>query len=250
MSLVENIKSLCDTKGISIPKLEKELEFGRGSIYNWEKSSPSIDKVKKVADYFNVSVDRVLYGYEASQFEQLVRFIMNKRTCEQFANDTGIALEVVEDIAMGLTTEQPTLEIVKKIASSNPVKLIVDDESLYRAAGYSKEDMDDFENKQYIRINKLIELFEECGFEVRIENENYYEKVYVDHDKHGTVLSVYLHEFIDRGESIIEELKHKYGNDDIETIAAHHDGEDWTEEELEDIERFKEFLKSKRKQQG
>jgi transcriptional regulator with XRE-family HTH domain len=33
---------------------------------------------------------------------------------------------------------------------------------------------------------------------------------------------------------------------DIETIAAHHDGDDWTEEELEEIERFKEFIRSKR----
>jgi transcriptional regulator with XRE-family HTH domain len=34
--------------------------------------------------------------------------------------------------------------------------------------------------------------------------------------------------------------------DPIETIAAHHDGEDWTEEELEDIEKFKEFVKMRR----
>ncbi|SFL39661.1 Helix-turn-helix [Gracilibacillus orientalis] len=35
-------------------------------------------------------------------------------------------------------------------------------------------------------------------------------------------------------------------NDDEDTIAAHHDGGDWTQEELEEIERFKEFLKNKR----
>lgn len=35
---------------------------------------------------------------------------------------------------------------------------------------------------------------------------------------------------------------------EIQTIAAHHDGEDWTEEELEEIERFKAFVKSKRGQ--
>lgn len=35
----------------------------------------------------------------------------------------------------------------------------------------------------------------------------------------------------------------------IETIAAHHDGEDWTEEELEDIERFKEFIRMKRERE-
>lgn len=37
--------------------------------------------------------------------------------------------------------------------------------------------------------------------------------------------------------------------DDIETIAAHHDGEDWTDEELEEIEKFKEFVRMKRSQQ-
>lgn len=35
---------------------------------------------------------------------------------------------------------------------------------------------------------------------------------------------------------------------DIETIAAHHDGDDWTDEELADIEKFKEFVKMRREQ--
>lgn len=30
------------------------------------------------------------------------------------------------------------------------------------------------------------------------------------------------------------------------TIAAHHDNEDWTEEELEEIEKFKDYVRSKR----
>ena len=33
---------------------------------------------------------------------------------------------------------------------------------------------------------------------------------------------------------------------ETETIAAHHDGDDWTEEELEDIESFKEYVRTKR----
>lgn len=44
----------------------------------------------------------------------------------------------------------------------------------------------------------------------------------------------------------VEEMENAV-NDDIQTIAAHHDGEDWTEEELAEIERFKEFLRMKRK---
>lgn len=37
---------------------------------------------------------------------------------------------------------------------------------------------------------------------------------------------------------------------EVNTIAAHHDGEEWTDEELDEIERFKEFVRMKRKQQG
>lgn len=32
----------------------------------------------------------------------------------------------------------------------------------------------------------------------------------------------------------------------VNTIAAHHDGEEWTEEELDEIEEFKKFVMSKR----
>ncbi len=57
MSIVENIKLLCTRADLSIPKLEKILGLSNGSIYNWDKNSPSVDKLIKVADYFNVTLD-------------------------------------------------------------------------------------------------------------------------------------------------------------------------------------------------
>jgi|HigsolmetaAR201D_1030396.scaffolds.fasta_scaffold62446_2 transcriptional regulator with XRE-family HTH domain len=48
--------------------------------------------------------------------------------------------------------------------------------------------------------------------------------------------------------SLDELLGISQNKDDIQTVAAHHEGEDWTEEELEEIERFKEFVRMKRKQ--
>jgi len=39
-------------------------------------------------------------------------------------------------------------------------------------------------------------------------------------------------------------IKNPYNH--IETIAAHHDSEEWTEKELEEIEKFKEFVRMKR----
>ena len=44
-----------------------------------------------------------------------------------------------------------------------------------------------------------------------------------------------------------EELeKMSFEDEDIDTIAAHHDGEDWSEEELDEIEEFKKYIRSKR----
>lgn len=58
MSILENIQQLCkEHNNMSVPKLEKELNFSRGAMYKWDTSSPSIDKLQKVADYFDVSVD-------------------------------------------------------------------------------------------------------------------------------------------------------------------------------------------------
>jgi transcriptional regulator with XRE-family HTH domain len=46
-----------------------------------------------------------------------------------------------------------------------------------------------------------------------------------------------------------EDFSDTYGSENI-TVAAHHDGEDWTEEELAEIERFKEFVRMKREQRS
>lgn len=59
--LYDRIKKLCAKRKITISKLESELGFGSSSIKKWEKtSSPSIDKILKVANYFDVSIDYLL----------------------------------------------------------------------------------------------------------------------------------------------------------------------------------------------
>lgn len=59
--LYQRIKELCSEKGISINKLEIDLGVGVSSIQKWKGTySPSVDKVIKVAAYFDVSVDYLL----------------------------------------------------------------------------------------------------------------------------------------------------------------------------------------------
>lgn len=58
--VLTNIKQLCISTGITVAKLEKALRLGNGTIHKWGKSSPGVDKLEKVADYFSVSVDFII----------------------------------------------------------------------------------------------------------------------------------------------------------------------------------------------
>lgn len=55
-----NISKLCKKNNISIAKLERETGLGNATVRNWSISSPTVDKLKLVADYFGVSVDDLL----------------------------------------------------------------------------------------------------------------------------------------------------------------------------------------------
>lgn len=60
MTIRDRIRELANQKGLSLPALEAELGFGNGTIVKWDKASPNSDKLAKVADYFNVSLDYLL----------------------------------------------------------------------------------------------------------------------------------------------------------------------------------------------
>ena len=55
--IVEKIEILCKKRQINISKLEKECGIGNGTIARWNKSYPRTDNLKKVADYFGVSIE-------------------------------------------------------------------------------------------------------------------------------------------------------------------------------------------------
>lgn len=60
MTLLDRIKQLCEQKGETLASLERRMDFGNGTIRRWGDTTPSGDKLAKVADFFNVSVDYLL----------------------------------------------------------------------------------------------------------------------------------------------------------------------------------------------
>lgn len=61
---VARITDKCWDKRTTVAGLERELGFSNGAISKWKNSNPSVDKVKKVADYFGCSVDELLLDEE------------------------------------------------------------------------------------------------------------------------------------------------------------------------------------------
>ncbi len=63
--IYSRIRELCADKGITINKLEAEMGMSVGSISKWKHSvSPTIDKISRVANYFNVSIDYMVGASE------------------------------------------------------------------------------------------------------------------------------------------------------------------------------------------
>lgn len=67
MDLYANIRKIALQKGYSIKSLEEKVGFANGTIRRWNTSSPSIDKVIKVADALNVKIE-TLTGRDDTSF--------------------------------------------------------------------------------------------------------------------------------------------------------------------------------------
>jgi hypothetical protein len=58
--IYEKVAKLCVDRGISIRALELELKMGNGTIKGWEKTNPRVDLLKKVCDFFGVTLDEMM----------------------------------------------------------------------------------------------------------------------------------------------------------------------------------------------
>lgn len=56
--MLENIKKIAESKGMSLRSIE--LICGFRNIYRWDEHTPSVDKVQRVAEVLGVTVDELL----------------------------------------------------------------------------------------------------------------------------------------------------------------------------------------------
>lgn len=100
MGIVERIRALANEQGLSLPNLEVKLGLGNGTISRWSKSAPNTDKLQKVADFFNVSMDYLLGRSEKDDELAGVYFNFAKEAQESGVDpdDIKLALETIRKI--------------------------------------------------------------------------------------------------------------------------------------------------------
>lgn len=85
--LVNNIKKLCKDRNVSISTLEKDLFMSPGLISRWTKTTPALDRVVEIANYFHVSVDSLVdtmkeAAYNNPKLKQLLYMLYSKSDSE------------------------------------------------------------------------------------------------------------------------------------------------------------------------
>ena len=58
--LFDNVVELCNAKNITIAKLETDTGLGNATVRGWKTATPNLATLKKVADYFGVTIDYLM----------------------------------------------------------------------------------------------------------------------------------------------------------------------------------------------
>lgn len=84
-TLYENIKSLCDQRGVKPGKMCVEAKISKGLITDLKmgrKKTVQAETAKKIADYFGVSVDYLLNGPDAVLYSAAKDAVVNREFSE------------------------------------------------------------------------------------------------------------------------------------------------------------------------
>lgn len=61
---IEAIREKARSEGMNLTQLEEKVGIGNGTIGKWTKSDPTLQTIKKIADYFHVPIEYFLQEEE------------------------------------------------------------------------------------------------------------------------------------------------------------------------------------------
>lgn len=121
MNSVERVKALCKERKIPVSKLERDLGFANGYIGQLKKGSFPDERLIRIADYLNVSLEYLTSG-EESQGEKAILNLKDERDIAKKLSSTLDQLEAQDGLMFdGEALDDETKELLK-ISLENAIK--------------------------------------------------------------------------------------------------------------------------------
>ena len=113
MTLLDRVKLLCKENGISQGKMEKEIGISNGASSKWRTSSPSMEILQKLSNYFNVSLEYLTTGEEKAENASALS-TRNERDIEKALQETLDKLDSQDGLMFdGEALDDETKELLK-----------------------------------------------------------------------------------------------------------------------------------------
>lgn len=125
MTLTKRIKELCTKKKVTFAEIERSIGLSNGQIRRWDKVSPRISTLEKVADYFQVSVDFLLGRTSISNYQKY-----NEVAEENNSTYPSVEKEVACDKrtrqAVYIDIEQKIEKLIESLSNNKHVAFSID----------------------------------------------------------------------------------------------------------------------------
>lgn len=94
------IKNIRQTNGLTLEQFGKLFGASKGNVSLWEKGSslPSNERIKKIAEYGNMSVEELLYGEKTISNSELELIKKLTKENEQLKDEIKDLKEIIEII--------------------------------------------------------------------------------------------------------------------------------------------------------
>lgn len=114
----ERVKKLCKEKNVSMNQAETEIGLAKGYISKLNNSNPNTKTLKKMANYFNVSVEYLLTGKEEEDAQKKTSLTDQEEL--DILNDVDVIIEKLkngEEVVLrfnGEKTDDEGIELLRQ----------------------------------------------------------------------------------------------------------------------------------------
>lgn len=117
--MYEIFENLMKEHGVTAYKVSKETGIATSTLSDWKKgrSTPKQDKLQKIADFFNVTVDYLLTGNTEEKKERDYSL-----TIKEQENIDVEAKKIIEDLTMSFSKNRDSLNAEDYFAIENAIR--------------------------------------------------------------------------------------------------------------------------------